>query len=193
MRLSEFLDKRNIMAKHDRKNDKDGLKDIHLTGFYYLGLILRVYYKFSVTSFPLFDIKYFDRALGHYKKEPYPDKRIESVYMVLSLTNPKALTYFLNKDFFRILPYFILGNRLVPLYPLLFIYDILNLFRKEEELLLIYQLYRNLTPFKLHIRLLNKIVKKKNMKQILESYFNPVFNMPPLYVLFDKLIEKVVK
>lgn len=193
MRLSEFLDKRNIMAKHGRKNDMDGLKDIHLTGFYYLGLIFRAYYKFSITSFPLFDIKYFNRAIGHYKKELHPDKRIETVYMVLSLTNPKELFYFLSKDFFRTLPYFILGNRLVPLYPILLIYDILNLYRKEEEMLVIYQLYRNLTPFKLHIPKLNKIVKRKEMSQILQSYFNPVFNMPPLYVLFDKLIEKVVK
>lgn len=193
MRLSKFFDKRNIIAKYDKKKDKDGLKDIHLTGFYYLGLIIRAYYKFNVTGFPLFDVKYFDRALMYYLRDEHPDKRIEVVYMTLTFTNPKELSYFLKKDFWRTLPYYIIGNRMVALYPFLLVYDILNLFRKEQELLLIYQLYRNITPFKLHIFLLNKIVKRKPMSQILQSYFNPVFNMPPLYVLFDKLIEKVVK
>lgn len=193
MKLTEFFDRRNIIAKYDTKKNKDGLKDFHIAGYYYLGLIIRAYFKYGITAFPFFDIKYFDRALMYYLQEEHPDKRIESVYMTLSFTNPKKLSYFLRKDFFRTLPYFILGNRLIPLYPILLFYDILNLFRKEEDLLVIYQLYRNVTPFKLHIYLLNKIVKRKKMNEILQSYFNPLFNMPPLYILFDKLIEKVVK
>lgn len=192
MKLTEFFDRRNIIAKYDRKKDKDGLKDFHFTGYYYLGLIIRAYYKFGVTAFPFFDIKYFERALMYFKQNG-GERSAESVYMVLSLTKPCGLTYFLKKDFFRTLPYYILGNRVAVLYPVLLIYDILNLFRKEQELLVIYQLYRNLTPFKLHIFLLNKLVKRKNMNQILQGYFNPVFNVPPLYILFDKLVDKVVK
>lgn len=196
MKFIDFFDNNHIICKYEEP--KNGLNDFHLTGYYYLGLILRAYYKYGIIVFPYYDIKHFNKAFEYYTNTTeHTFKNIKSVLLTLSIVNKKELIKYFKKNPTEILPLIILSYNIYPLYPLIFIYDIFNvvclLFDNKPEDRIMYHLYRNITGFNLHIKLLNKILKFVDLNAILTKYFNPKNNIPPLYVLFDKLIEKVVK
>lgn len=191
MKFNLFFDERQTICKYELQ--KNGLKDIELSGFYYFGLILRTYFNYSIQFFPYYDVKYFLKTIKYYKSSRTNLKNIESVLMTLSIVAPTELTWFMVKRPLTTLPYFIIGNRLFLLYPLLVVFDVLNIFRRNPETKGLYLIYRNVTPFKIVTKIINKFVSAKHIEQVFQEYFHKDTNRPPIYVLFDNLVKMVVK
>lgn len=193
MKLTNFFDNKNIISMYENhKRDKDGLRNIHLTGFYYFGLIVRTYLKYNISFFPYYDLKYFNRTLKYFKQQANPDlSNIDSLLMTISLVGARELNWFLVRRPIKTLPYWIIANKLFMLYPILFVYDVVNYIKSltnPDINSVAYQIYRNLTPFKLH-----KILPKRNNIDVLNEYFDVKAGYPPINILFDRLPRKVLK